>query len=283
MIGLVAFLCFNVLPDPDAFYRTTVLIRVDATSWYSQGTTSLTGSFLSPGIIMAKEIARYSVLGRALHSLEIGLFAIAVIALLVRRQSVDLGVFTVVVGILLASAIVLNNASPLYFIHVIPALVVPMAALLTHGFTGRGARSLTDIGVRSIVGSVLILSAMFAVNNAKRVFTRQAVPDTAVQALVARARQDIPQNCRIAGDGDLYVRYFPDYPFFISLRPTEVSYALLFHGLQIESDYWEMKRPGAVLSPHRLSQGLGEYVSRHGFTESAPGIWRNPGGCDARP
>ena len=50
----------NVLPDPSAYYLTTVLIRVDATHWYSAGTTSVVGSFLNPAILIPKAMALYS-------------------------------------------------------------------------------------------------------------------------------------------------------------------------------------------------------------------------------
>jgi hypothetical protein len=159
-IGLVAFIGLNVLPDPHAFYKTTVLIRVDATSWYSSGTTSLFGSFLDPRILLAKETARYSVLLGALHWLEVLLAAVAISALVARRSRVDLGLLTIIGGVVVAAAIVLNNESPLYFIHVAPALIVPMAPLFSHGLTRQGPVSTAELTRSSLLGFAIVVSAL---------------------------------------------------------------------------------------------------------------------------
>ena len=88
-IGLALFVCLNILPDPESFYRTTVLVRVDATGWYSHGTSSIAGSFLDPRILLAKETARYGVLFRALPGIEMLLAVAATGALLSRGGIVD--------------------------------------------------------------------------------------------------------------------------------------------------------------------------------------------------
>ena len=279
-IGAVAFIVLNVLPDPQAFYKTTALRRVDATGWYSGGTTSLFGSFLDPRILLAKESARYAVLLGALHWLELLLAALAALALAVRRRSVDLGLLVIIGGVLIAAAIVLNNASPLYFLHVAPALVIPMAPLFSHGLTGRGRISTAELSRSGLVGFAIVISALCAVNGVKRVAAvSRAAPTSADAALVKAAHDAVPRHCRTAGDGALYVRHFADYPYFISARPTEVAYAMLFHGVKTEGEYWEIKSPGAVVMREPLSSGLSDYLARHQFTRLADGVWISPAGC----
>ena len=77
--GFTLFIAANVLPDPAAFYKTTLLVRVDATEWYSQSTRSVFASFVDPRILIAKETVRYGLLGSVVPALEI-LLAIAAVA-----------------------------------------------------------------------------------------------------------------------------------------------------------------------------------------------------------
>ncbi len=280
-VGLAVFVCFNILPDPAAFYRTTVLVRVDATGWYSSGTSSLAGSFLNPRILFAKEAARYTVLGRALPGAEILLAAAGLAALLVRRGIVDRLLLVAIAGVLLAASVVLNNASPLYYIHVVPLLLLPMAPLLTHGLTRVSPVTTRELTMPSILAFIICISALCAVNNVKSVWNirHDANRDAADAAFAARVRSLADRQCRIAGDGGLYVRRFADYPYFISSRPTEVRYAMLYYGLTDESDYWDIKKPDLIFSRGELSDGMSRYIARRGLSPVDKGVWMLPGGC----
>lgn len=280
-VGVALFLCGNVLPDPTAFYKTTVLTRVDATSWYSTGTSSLVGSFLNPHILLAKELARYRVLFRALPGAEILLAATAFIALVVRRGLVDRLILIGIAGVLIAASVVLNNASPLYYIHITPLLMLPMAPLLTHGLTRVSKVSTRDLTTSSLLAFIVCISALCALNNVKSVWGRRhdAKADAADAAFAARVRSAADRRCRIAGDGGMYVRRFADYPFFISSRPTEVKYAMLYYGATDEAAYWDIKKPDVVFSRGELSEGMSRYVARRGLSQLEPNIWAMPGGC----
>ena len=75
------------------------------------------------------------------------------------------------------------------------------------------------------------------------------------------------------------VRRFADYPYFISSRPTEVRYAMLYYGLTDEAAYWDIKKPDVVFTRAGLSEGLSRYVMRRGLSLVDQGIWSAPGGC----
>ena len=283
-IGLLLFVGFNVLPDPASFYKTTVLVRLDATRWYSHGTSSLLGSFLDPRILAAKEAARYALLARAMPTVEILLVAAACAAAIVRRNAADRIVVPLALAVLAVTAIVLNNAAPLYFIHVTPALLLPVAPLFTHGLTGRSNPSVADVGVRPLLGFIAAVCILAAVHDGplERAFVRPPPEDPVAREIVRQVRGVADRRCKIAGDGGLYARYFADYPYFVSSRPTEVSYGMLYYGLTSEADYWAIKRPDVVFG-RPLSEGLATYVSANGFSEPVPGVWARRDGCEGGP
>ena len=66
---------------------------------------------------------------------------------------------------------------------------------------------------------------------------------------------------------------------FISSRPTEVHYAMLYYGLTDEAAYWDIKKPDVVFTRADLSEGLSRYVTRRGLSLVDQGIWSAPGGC----
>jgi hypothetical protein len=278
-IGLLAYLVLNILPDTASYYITTVLVRVDATASYSTGTASIIGSFLNPQILIAKEALRYRQVFAITPALEIGLFAAGVAAMAARRTAADRLVLTLTPSVLLAAAIVLNNASPLYFIHVLPALILPMAPLFTHGVSGGSKVSLSAVTPRSLLAFVLIVSALCAVSAARTLRAIGAADMLAPPETVQRVRTLVDRRCRVAGDGALYVPFFADYPYFLSLRDTEVRHGMLYYGLTDEASYWQIKQPDAVFAPRPLRAGLSEYVTRNNFNEVEPAVWIRSGGC----
>lgn len=273
-VGLAVFIAFNVLPDPDAFYRTTAQVRVDATSWYSGGSGSITGSFLNPSVILAKEASRYTMLYKSIPLFEIAAFVAAIVVMAVKRTAADRLTLTIVAGVLAFGAVILNNDSPLYFIHLTPVLVVPVAALF--------GRTQTSLGLAAFA---VFVSAQVAVNSARpaaALARAAAEPEPAADTLlVERVRAVADSRCAIAGDGALYVRHFPDYPLFISTRKTEVSYAMMFYGITPgeEADYWRLKAPGVVFSREPVSDGLANHIASAGLTQIDTGIWMDTDHC----
>jgi hypothetical protein len=286
--GLAIFVICNVLPDPDAFYRTTAQVRVDATSWYSTGTSSLAGSFLNPSVIWAKETARYRLLYKALPFVEIAVFATAIIAAAVRRTRTDRDLLLIAAGAVLGAAILVNNESPLYFTHVAPALCVLLAPLFARGFSrqaptegsGRPGRP----GIPSSVAFAVFVCALVAVNGARPAASywspslNVSTPD---DELAQKVRALASPACTVAGDGRLYVRHFADYPNFISSGKTEVAYAMMFLKQDNEFQYWKLKQPDVVFG-REFSPGLSLYMGASDLVEAAPGIWIAPA-CRRRP
>jgi dolichyl-phosphate-mannose-protein mannosyltransferase len=284
-LGLLAFVASNVLPDPETFYRTTMLVRVDATSWYSPGTSSAIGSFLDPRILIGKESARYDLLASVVAVLEAVLFGAAMIAALVRRNAADRVVLLLVPAVFAGTALVLNNASPLYFIHVAPALLVPLGPLFSHGFTGRAPVTTAHVRGGSLVAFAIAIAALSAVNDGPllRALTAKPPDDAAARAVAERVRAVAEPRCKIAGDAGLYVRYFADYPYFVSARPTEVHYGMLYFGSTSEANYWAIKRPDVVFGSGPLPAALAGYVSSNGLSERAPQVWVRRDGCAGGP
>ena len=283
--GLILFMFLNVLPDPAAFYRTTVRIRVDATSWYSSGTSSVAGSFLNPRILISKELVRYGILLRTLPGLEIALAAAAIAAMAVRRTAVDRVLLAICAAVILMTSVVLNNASPLYYIHVAPALMIPIAPLLAYGSRRRSKIPVGELSLSSLLSFAVVISALIAVNGAKAARAASLHPDDepSVAAFASSVRSAVDRRCKVAGDAGLYVRHFADYPYFISTRSTEVQYAMLYFGSTTEAEYWDMKQPDAVVAPGPLSDPLSAFVAAHHFSEVGRGVWIRSDGCRGGP
>ena len=284
-IGLFVFVFANVLPDPAGFYKTTLLVRVDATAWYSKGTSSVFASFLDPRILLAKEAARYALLARTVPAVEIALVAAAIAAAVVRRSAADRVVLALIPAVIAATAIVLNNATPLYFIHVAPALMVPLGALFAQGLGGRAPIATAQLRAGALAAFAVAVAALAGANDGPlvRALGRTPPEDQAARAFAERVRESVEARCRIAADATFYVRYFALYPYFVSSRPSEVRYAMLFFGMTSEPDYWALKRPDVVFGPGPLPPALAAYVSANGFSERAAGVWARREGCAGGP
>jgi hypothetical protein len=281
--GFALFLLLNVWIDPTAFYRVALVVRVDATGWYSSGTGSITGSFLNPAILLAKEQARYAALSRAVSPVEAIVVALAIAAVYVRRLPADRIVMTLLPAVVIATAVMLNNATAVYFIHVAPALLVPLGPLFTCGIRARAAVSERYVSTWRLAMVALVAAAFCAIYDGRLIRTVTLSPglDARQRRLVEDVRAVAGRRCKVVGDGGLYVEHFADYPYYISSRPTEVHYAMLSYAMTNELDYWSVKRPDVAFGP--LSPALAAYVSANGFSERAPTVWVRRDGCAGGP
>jgi hypothetical protein len=280
-VALTVYLAANILPDPASYYTMTVRIRVDATTMYSQGTQSLLGSFLDPSIVMAKEANRYGQLAALMHPLEIALLLIAAAAAAIRRTETDRRVLTLMAGVLAFAALLLNNASPLYFIHVAPAVLIPVGALFSHAITRRDRVELAQMATVALITATIAICAVSASTAARTLranAARQQLAEPAPAGL-AEVRARVPRHCRLVADASLYVPYMTDYPRFISLRDTEVHVAMLYYYMQDETAYWRLKDPDAIFVGGPIRQGIADYLSQSRLRNVAPGLWLDPQGC----
>jgi hypothetical protein len=280
-VALAVYVCGNILPDPSSYYTMTVRVRVDATTMYSRGTSSLLASFLDPSILAAKEVSRYRQLTAVMHPLEIALLLTAMLSAVVRRTGTDRRMMALAAGTVVFAALLLNNASPLYFIHVVPVLLMPVGALFTHGILRRDRVDLAQAGAAALVLAAIAVCAVCASTGARTLRAMDARRQVATAAPVglAQARARVPRNCRLVADGGLYVPYMADYPHFISFRETEVRVAMLYYYLQDEAAYWRLKDPDAVFTGGALRRGLADYLTQSRLRNVAPGLWLDPQGC----
>jgi 4-amino-4-deoxy-L-arabinose transferase and related glycosyltransferases of PMT family len=284
LAGGALYVCVNILPDTASYYTMTVLVRVDATSSYSSGTSSIVGSFLDPRILFAKEAARYRQLVAITPPLEIVFLVAGIVTAAVRRNRADRLVLALVPAVAVGAAVLLNNTSPFYYIHVLPALIVPIAPLFTHGVRGQSKVRLSDVAPGALVASVVVVCVLCASAAARTVRTMRAHrPPPVSLETIQRVRALVDRRCKMAGDGGLYVPYFADYPYFISLRPTEVKHGLLYYGTTDEAAYWQIKQPDVVFATGALNPGLSQYVASRHLAQIEPGFWMNPSGCRPGP
>lgn len=279
--GVAVYAAVSVLPDPASYYVMTVLVRADATGTYAGAHHGIVGSFLNPRVLLAKEALRYRLLWALTTPLEFLVLAAAYAAMFLRRNAADVIVIPLTIAVVAAAAVVLNNASPLYYVHVLPALVIPLGSLFTHLGRGEGFSSLERMPRAMLLvaaATVCILCVSTSVHAFKTMQAARRVPPGPTD-LVARVRDNVDRRCRVAGDGTLYVPYFADYPCFVSLQPTEVKYGMLYYRSTDEAAYWEIKQPDAVFSADPLRPAVSAYVARHGFVARGDGVWVNPAGC----
>jgi hypothetical protein len=214
---------------------------------------------------------------------EVLLAAAAFAAAVARRTSADRILIGLIPAVVLVTALMLNNAAPVYFIHVAPALLVPLGPLFSHGLSRRRFVAIGELGRLPLLAFAVAVSVLCAINAPRLLHARADAEDPGVRTVVERVRGVTDRRCKLAGDAGLYVRHFADYPYFISTRPTEVHYAMMFFGVSDEAAYWAVRKPDVVFGPEALSPGLAAYVSANGFSERAAGVWGSPAGCTGGP
>jgi 4-amino-4-deoxy-L-arabinose transferase-like glycosyltransferase len=289
--GLLLFIAVNVWPDPHGFFRTAALARLSAIN--SAANLNLTApmdpsmlakSFLSPAIVVPKEIARYRTLAGDMRWWELALWLCALTVFLVRRTPPMAGRRSLLLGAVLGGGIVFNSASPLYASAILPFFVPALASFVTSGFDN-GASTNRDRATGGSVAWLLVLSLAIlppAVSTIGTTIARLRHPGATPPAVVGLVNGSTSPECILAGPADLYARYFMQYPRFVGTRDVEVLIGSTYYDLQDRpAAYWHAKRPDLAFgTPGR---GMAAYLAEARYEKVAEDVWKKPdslsGGC----
>jgi 4-amino-4-deoxy-L-arabinose transferase-like glycosyltransferase len=285
--GALLFVALNVLPDSHAFVRTAGLARLSAVGSATQlnltapmDPSQLAKTFVSPGVIASKEIDRYRSMFREMRRWEAALWLLGFPAFfLFRRPAPDLGGRALVVGAAIGGGIVFNSASPLYFSAILPFVVPVLATVVSHGFSRKTEVLSDDVSGPSVV-MLAILAVAILPAPVSATLSRVRHPEAAppAPAIVDVVKHAAPPNCIVAGQTDLYARYFMSYPKFVGTRPTEVLIGSTYYDLQNDLvAYWRKKDPDIVFG--KIDAPLEAFLRDAKYTAAGAGVWRKPGGC----
>jgi 4-amino-4-deoxy-L-arabinose transferase-like glycosyltransferase len=273
LIGVAIFLAVNVLPNPQGYFRTAALARLSAADSARQlnltapmDLSRLTQTFISPAVIVNKEVARYRELMQQMPWWETVLSLLALAALVVRRTPDPYRWRAVVAGAIVGGAIVFNSQSALYFAAILPCFVPVLADFVANG-----------VGKRALVMLLILAAAMSPTLLARTTSAvRRATTDTATKPpTVDVVTTMVSHECVLAGPTDLYARYFMAYPKFVGTRNVEVAIGSTYYGLQNDLvAYWRAKQPDIVIGPP--GEGLTDYLNADRYLKLADDVWRKP-------
>jgi 4-amino-4-deoxy-L-arabinose transferase-like glycosyltransferase len=284
--GFLLFLAVNVLPDPHGFFRTAALARLSAIDSAAHlnltapmDASTLAKSFLSPAILVPKEIERYGSMASGMRWWELALWLCALIAFFLRRPNPAAWGRTLLLGAVLGGGIVFNSASPLYAASILPFFVPALGAFVAQGFASSGPANRDRVSGGSVALMLVLSIAILphAVSTIATATARLRQPDPAVPTIVRMVKVSASPECILAGPADLYAPYFMDYPRFVGTRDVEVLIGSTYHELQDRPvAYWYEKRPDLAFgTPGR---GMAAYLTEAKYERIADDLWKKPDG-----
>jgi 4-amino-4-deoxy-L-arabinose transferase-like glycosyltransferase len=295
-LGALLFFTVNVLPDTHAFFRTAALARLSAVE--SAGNLNLTApmdgerlarTFLSPAVILHKEIERYRTMVGQMPVWERLLWLLGLPAYLLLRRG-D-GVYSprlLLVAAVVGGGIVFNSGSPLYWAAILPFFVPAAATLIADGVSPRHhndtARpvSLTSAALVAVLCAAILPSTVSRSTGALKASRQRSNSEP---LMVKMVKEHAAPDCVLAGPSDLYAAYFMEYPRFIGTRRVEVLIGSTYYDLQNNlPEYWREKEPDLIFGP--LENGLSEYVAQEKYVRIVESVWRKSDdvspGCSIR-
>jgi 4-amino-4-deoxy-L-arabinose transferase-like glycosyltransferase len=294
-VGALLFLALNVLPDPHAYFRTAALARLSAVE--SSGNLNLTASmdggrlaqtFLSPAVILHKEIERYRTMARQMPAWEALLWLLALPTyLLIRRSDGPYPPRLLLIAAAVGGGIVFNSGSPLYWAAIMPFFVPAAATLVGNGFDLRRDGASQRISLTATVIAIVLSLAILpgTVSRATNALKNARTRSDSEPSIVAIVKSKAGPDCILAGPSDLYATYFMGYPRFVGTRQVEVLIGSTYYDLQNDLPaYWREKRPDLVFGPR--NKGLDEYLAQERYVPAGESIWTTTGdvspGCTIR-
>jgi hypothetical protein len=286
VVGAALFLALNVLPDSHAYFRTAALARLSAVdSGKALNLTApmdagrLAQTFLSPRLILRKEIERYGTMVGDMRWWEALLWAAALPTyLLIRRGDPRYPGRLLLPAAAVGGGIVFNSSSPLYVSAILPFFVPALATFVTHGFSTRATFARVDVSFTSV-----ILMTALAVPIVPPALSRLSDGITRLRSDAAHAPPAVvtlvtdmaSSDCILAGPADLYAPYFMQYPRFVGTREVEILIGSTYYDLQHDLvAYWHEKRPDVIFGP--TGGGLGAYLAEARYVPVAERVWKKP-------
>jgi 4-amino-4-deoxy-L-arabinose transferase-like glycosyltransferase len=292
VLGALLFLAVNVLPNPQAFLRTAGLARLSAVGSSTQlnltapmNFPTLAQSFLSPTMIVPKEIARYRSMFAEMSWWEavLWLFGVPTFVLLRQMPHAFKG-RALLGGAVMGGGIAFNSSSPLYFSAILPFFIPALATFITHGFGNEAQVRRVDVS-RSSVAMLLLLAlaivpAVLSQTRHSILRFRQSETTGIAPTIVNLVRASASSECIVAGPTDLYARYFMTYPKFVGTRSVEVLIGSTYYNLHEHvTAYWYEKHPDIVFG--NPDAGLDEYLAEAKYVVIAEGVWKKPDNLSA--
>jgi len=254
LIAGVIYLLIHVVPNPEAYF----LIPNDCV-------------YCDPRSIL-KEIGR-AVNFLARYPMEAILLPLVLISAFRRGRPADHHFGLLLAGCMLSMAIISPPNQSDYSTHLLPLLLIGIAAWFGFGFSQM-------FSMRWQRSANLTATAMVAVNIAFIVFWLREPPPE--DPRIAFLEANVPTNQVVMGNILTY-HHLIDYPLFLSYQDDE-RYTVRLND-ETYREFWEREQP-TVFLPHletdpnyidwRMDAEWVQYMDDHDFQEVYPGVWVTP-------
>ena len=250
----IVYLVIHILPNPEAYFL------IPNACIYCEPRSVL------------KEIGRF-VNFLARYPIEAALLPLVLFAAFRRGRPEDRHFGLILAGCMLSMVIISPPNQSDYSTHLLPLLLIGIAAWFGFGFSQSFSMSRQR-------AANLTATAMLAVSIA---FIAHWLRDPPVDdSRIAYVRENIPADQVIMGNV-LYTHQLLDYPLFLSYRDDE-RYTVLLNG-ETFYDFWAREQP-VVFLPHlesdqnyvdwRDDDEWVRYMTEHDFKEVYPDVWVAP-------
>jgi 4-amino-4-deoxy-L-arabinose transferase-like glycosyltransferase len=249
-IAGILYLIIHVLPDPRAYF----IISEQC--------------FDCSGRSLEKEINRFAGFF-VLRLPELIILILSLGTALMRRRKEDHEFVLLVVGFLIAQAVISPPAFIHYTYHIWPLIALGCAGVIAHGFTlaEAGMRWRIAAGLLAAVG-MLALNVVYAANNNQPFELRLDITPSPAAVYV---RETFPTDTVVMADVTDYYA-LQNFPNFLSYR-NGVEYGIALRGETI-LEFWQREQPLVILGDWQDDDAeLAAYMELMDFARVEPGVW----------
>lgn len=285
-VGLVVFVAFNILPDPDSFFAPLVSVKAMAVQnqniLYATQSSSpeLNAEIVaaSPSIIdlesLWASLAAFVFSARQYANPVDWVLVLLVSPLLILSKApVMRSIRILFLGVVVFGILIFKDANLVYISHMLPILVLPVGVYFTHLL--RPTVSIRNINVILLEVYLLCVIAFFfpTILRSLDIFGGKIAPPplNSQAALVTEIAQ--PTDV-IAGMPDDYVPYYTAFPEYISHMPTLVARAMRQRGMTDSDVYLDTMDIDIFVGP--FSPLIADYITRRDYVDIGEGVWARP-------
>jgi len=241
----IAYLFIHVIPDPEAYF----IIARECPNCLPAG--------------LAKEIRRYTLVMNQ-YSVEMLIFGIVLLVSYLRRSDEDKHLFTLLIGYLIAQAIISPPPQLEYFVHILPLLGLYIGGIFIKKDASEPILSRFDFKVITLVAVYLTIS-YFVIIMSSFGEVDEDVPE------LEYVQQYIADDTVIMSVPDYYYLLL-DYTNFLSYASGE-EYGI---ALRDESygEFYQREQPQVIIGQPELDdEAIWRYMNVHEFERVTDDIW----------
>ena len=276
LMGLGVFVIVNVLPNPDAFFRTAgnaARFAVVAANPDAPLIERLVRSFTAIDVFADSFLRRWVIVFQNIYPVELIIW-IAAFLRIFRRRTDKVALTTIILSIsaLVVGFFILNHYVLIYTTHMGPLLLLCVPPFFTYGFSRRTTFEWADVTPSLVLVLSVCVLPIYMISVRISDYTVSSVPPVPEEAItIDFVKAHVSTNCKVMGSDNIFIYDLPMYTWY---HTGDNAIGRRYYNFDSDAELWVAVSPDIVIENNEILESLRQWIILMNYEEIGPAVWR---------